>query len=195
MTNMRIFLTRAIRKTRARALGDDPAAEEMTAALEDAEAFFLTLTSRQLTDVLVMANYTAGEDERVTQNGGPYVVSLPAVIDGENRPPRNGAIVEVTGSNPARSIYVSELADWMPVRGLELTDEFPFGPSVEEAMADMLAARFCDSIFRREPSAVLVQLASQGREQFASRFAPPIVAQVDAGLRQTRGWLTIDESL
>lgn len=186
MTTMRALLTRAIRKSRARALGDTPAAEEYEAGLEDAEAFFMTLTARALTDVIITANYEAGEDERITDLTGSYTVTRPTEITGQDRPPRNGAIIEVTGTTPTRHIYVSELKAWMPVRGLTSNTEFPFGPTLEDAMADMLAVRFCDSIFQRSPTEMLVQLASQGRMAFDARFAPPISAQVDPGLRSRR---------
>lgn len=195
MTTMRDLLTRAIRKTRARQLGETPDAHEMTAALEDAEAFFRTLTNRQLTDVIITADYTAGEDERITYTAGSYTVTRPSEITSQNRPPRNGAIVEVTGATPTRHVYVSELKSWQPVSGLALGTEFPFGPSVEDAMSDMLAARFCDSIFQQDPSAVLVQLASAGRDAFVARFSPPIAAQVDPAFRHTSDWLQIDESV
>ena len=194
MTTMRSLLTRAIRKTRARQLGETPDAAEMTAALEDAEALFRTLTNRQLTDVLITADYTAGEDERITYTSGSYTVTRPTEIDGEERPPRNGAVVEVAGATPTRHVYVSELKSWQAVSGLTLDSQFPFGPSLEDAAADMLAARFCDSIFQIDPSAILVQLAAQGRDTFAARFAQPIAAQVDPAIRYTSDWLEIDES-
>lgn len=187
MTTMRTIITRAIRKTRARPLGDTPAAEEVEAALEDAQAFFLTLTSRELTDVLVTADYEAGEDERVTDVAGSYTITRPTevtdVTTNQDRPPRNGAIIEVTGATPTRHIYVSELKAWSQIGGLALTSDFPFGPSLEDAMSDMLAVRFCDSIYQREPSASLVQMAVQGRTQFDARFAPMIRANIDPALQ------------
>lgn len=199
MTTMRVLLTRAIRKTRATALGDTPASEEMDAALEDAQAFFMTLTARDLTDVLITANYTAGEDERITDVSGSYTVTYPTEIDdpcadGGERPPRNGAIVEVTGTSPTRKIYVSELKSWKTVNGLALDDEQPFGPSLDDALSDMLAARFCDSVFQRDPSPVLVQLASQGRDAFGARFAQRITASADRGLLPSRPYTFTDWS-
>lgn len=184
MTTMRTILTQAIRKTRQRPLGDAPEAEEMEAALEDAQALFLTLTNRQLRDVLVTAAYTAGEDERVNTGGVSLSITLPTSITegGVARPPRAGAIVEVAINALERHIYVPELAAWKALAGLELTDEQPFGPSLDEAVADMLAARLCSSVFQVDPPAVAVALASQGRSTFDARFAPPITAQVDPGL-------------
>lgn len=188
MTTMRALLTRAIRKTRANPLGHTPPAEEMEAALEDAQAFFTTLTNRALTDVLITADYTAGEDERITDLAGSYTVTYPTEIadssvDGGERPPRDGAIVEVTGASPTRKIYVSELKTWKTINGLALTDEQPFGPSMDDALSDMLAARFCDSIYQRDASPILLQLAAQGRDAFGARFQAPITAQADPGIR------------
>jgi hypothetical protein len=192
---MRVLLTRAIRKTRARGLNDAPSANEMDAALEDAQAFFMTLTNRELTDVLITANYTAGEDERITDLAGSYTVTRPTEITADDRPPRNGAIIEVTGTSPTRHVYVSELKAWSQVNGLALTSEQPFGPSLDEAVTDMVALRICDTVFQREPSQMLVQLATMGRAMFDARFHLPIKAQVDPGLRYRSDYLQTEEIL
>lgn len=186
MTNMRTLLTRAIRKTRQKPLGDTPEAEEIDAALEDAQAFFLTLTNRQLVDVLVSADYEAGEDERVNTGGLTLDITLPTSISGEDRPPRAGAIVEIAGTDLTRYIYVPELASWTAIGGLDLNSVQPFGPSMDDALTDMLAARFCDSVFQVDPSMTLVQLASQGRSEFLARFSPPINVTTDPGLLSQR---------
>lgn len=176
--------------TRARPLGDTPAAEEIDAALEDAQALFLTLTARALTDVLISADYTAGEDERITDTSGSAVVTKPTTIttDCEPRPPRNGAIIEVTGFFPQRYIYISELKAWVQLDGLTLNSDQPFGPTLEEAVAAMIAARISGSVLQRDPPDEVIQLATQGRSAFDARFFQPIAAAVDPALRARPYW-------
>lgn len=194
MTTMRTLLTSAIRKTRARPLGDDPAAEEMDAALEEAQALFLQLTNRQLTDVLISANYEAGENERITDTSGTATVTYPASIGSgsDERPPRNGAIVEVSGASPTRKIYVSELGAWKTIGGLTLDDAHPFGETLTDDLAWMIAVRLCGPVFQKEATADVVTLAEAGRSRFDARFAQPITAEVDPGLRQ-RTYYTYDD--
>ena len=115
MTTLRTILTRAMRMTRARPVGDDPDATEMTAALEEAQSMFLVFPIRRLTSVLVEANYTAKENERVLNtSGGAITVTLPETIttDGSERAVYNGAIVEVSGTTVERYIYIAELGAW-----------------------------------------------------------------------------------
>ena len=185
MTTMRVLLTRAMRRTRARSLVDTPTENEMDAALEDAQAFFMGLTARTLTDVLTAVNYTAGEDERVfNTSGSPITVTLPETVTiwGVERPPRAGALVEVAAS-ATRSIYIADQGAWNAVTGLTLATEQPFGLPMDDALADMLAVRMCDAIFQREPSAMLVALASQARSAFDARFSKPLNVVVDPGIR------------
>jgi hypothetical protein len=71
MTTMRVILTRAARMTRAVQIGSTPAPEEMTAAMEDAQSYYLYFPIRTLTPKLVSANYTAKENERATPAAEP----------------------------------------------------------------------------------------------------------------------------
>ena len=187
MTTMRALLTRAIRKTRTLQIGETVESVAMEAALEDAQGLIRGLTNWALTDVVISANYTAGEDERITDTSGSATVTRPTTVTDnstqETRPPRNGAVIEVTGTTPTRHVYVSELKTWSAAYGLTLDSEQPFGPAMDDALSDMLAARFCENIFQIDPTAVLIALASQGRADFGARFAPPITVQIDPGLR------------
>jgi hypothetical protein len=70
---VRDTLTRAVRMTRARGLGSTPTSEEMTAMLDDFQNMLMALPRTALTDVLISANYTAGENERITDTSGTAV--------------------------------------------------------------------------------------------------------------------------
>lgn len=191
MTTMQTFLARSLRKTRAPQVGESIESQAMNAALEDAQAYVRSLTNWALTDVVISADYTAGEDERITDTSGSATVTRPTTITDavtqEVRTPRNGAVIEVTGTTPTRHVYISELKAWSAVYGLTLASEQPFGPAMDDALSDMFAARFCETIFQIEPTAVLVALAGQGKADFGARFAPPITAQIDPGLRTRVG--------
>jgi hypothetical protein len=174
MTTMRAILTRAIRMTRARALGDDPAPEEAAAALEDAQAMFLTVPTRQLTDVLITDDYEAGENERISFTSGSPTVTYPTTVedaDSNDRTPQNGALVEVSAAaGSTRKIYIAELKTWMTLTGLTLDSEQPFGPTHDLDVAAMIAARIAGPVFQRAAPDDVLALANQGRGNIRNAF-------------------------
>jgi hypothetical protein len=191
---MRGVLTQAIRYTRAVALVDTPTENEMDAALEDAQSFFLTYPIRKLKPVLVTANYTAGENERIANNSGaPIVVTLPETITENDvtRSPYNGAIVEVAGG--ARSIYIAELGSWMTLTNLTLSTENPFGPTHDMNVAAMMAARIAGTVFQREAPADVLAMAGQARTSIRNDFLQVYAPNFDRALlgsaNQTTGSL------
>ena len=185
MTAMSDILARAIRMTRARPLGDTPSGEEFDAALEDAQAMFLTIPVRDLTDVLIDDDYEAGENERITFVSGSPTVTYPTTIDdgGTDRTPQNGAIVEVSAtSGSTRKIYVAELKTWMTLTGLALTSEQPFGPTHDLDVAAMIAARIAGPVLQAEiPQDVLI-LASQARGNIRAAFRQTYAPNFDRAL-------------
>ena len=183
MSTIREVLTQAIRYTRAYALGDTPAANEMDAALEDAQSYFLTFPIRKLKPVLVSADYTAKENERIANSSGsPITVTLPETIteNGTERSPYNGALVEVAGG--ARSIYIAELGEWMTLTGLTLTSENPFGPTHDMNVAAMIAARIAGTVFQREAPADVMALANQARTSIRNDFLQVYTPNFDRAL-------------
>jgi hypothetical protein len=183
MSTLREVLTRAIRMTRAIALVDTPSANEMDAALEDTQSFFLTYPIRKLKPVLVTADYTAKENERIANNSGsPIVVTLPETIEdeGTERSPYNGAIVEVAGG--ARSIYIAELGSWMTLTSLTLDSENPFGPTHDMNVAAMMAARIAGTVFQREAPADVMAMAGQARGSIRNDFLQVYAPNFDRAL-------------
>ena len=183
MSTIREVLTQAIRYTRAYALGDTPAANEMDAALEDAQSYFLTFPIRKLKPVLVSANYTAKENERIANSSGsPITVTLPETIteNGTERSPYNGALVEVAGG--ARSIYIAELGEWMTLTSLTLASENPFGPTHDMNVAAMIAARIAGTVFQREAPADVMALANQARTSIRNDFLQVYTPNFDRAL-------------
>jgi hypothetical protein len=186
MSTMLAIITRAIRMTRARALGDDPSGEEADAALEDAQAMFLTTPTRRLVDVLITEDYEAGENERISYTSGAWTVTYPTTIeddDGTTRLPQNGAIVEVSAAaGSTRKIYISELKTWMTLTGLTLASEQPFGPTHDLDVAAMIAARIAGSVVQRSPPDEVLALANQGRGNIRNAFRQTYTPTFDRAL-------------
>jgi hypothetical protein len=177
-------LTRAIRMTGGRALNDTPSAAEMAEALAEFQNMVLSLPRVVLTEVVVSANYTANENERITDTSGTAVITKPTVIvdsrSGLNRPPHNGSVVEIANAaTPLRFIYITELGSWMQTSQLALSGAQPFGPEHEQGLAAMIAARIAGPIFQREPPQMVILLAQEGRRTIRQRFRQPFVATTD----------------
>jgi hypothetical protein len=189
MTTMRASLTRAIRMTRARQLGDDPAAEEIDAALDDAQAMFLTTPTRRLTDVLITADYEAEENERISFTSGAWTVTYPTTVedaDGTTRTPQNGAIVEVSAAaGSTRKIYIAELKTWMTLTGLAVDSEQPFGPTHDADVAAMICARVCGPVFQTTTPEDVLALANRGRTNIRNAFRQIYTPTFDRALVRT----------
>lgn len=195
MTTMRETLTRAARMTRARRLNDALSANEIDAALEEAQAFFLTFPIRRLTPVLITDDYEAGENERVTFTSGSPTVTYPTTVtptNGSERAPQNGALIEVTAAaGSTRKIYIAELKTWMTLTGLALTSEQPFGPTHDLDVAAMIAARICGPVFQRETPSDVLALANQGRTNIRAAFRQTYTPTFDRALLRPED-LTLD---
>lgn len=171
-------IARAIRMTGARGLGQSVSADETAEALAVFQNMLISLPRTILTDVLITANYTAGENERITMSGGAFTVTKPSTVTdtktGATRAPRNGAIIEIAdATTPQRWIYITELAGWQQVHSLTLTSVQPFGPEHEEGLAAMLAMRLYPTLQQdqsRQPSALTVSQASMGRAAIRQKF-------------------------
>lgn len=185
MTTLRTVLTQAIRMTRTLQLGESVEAEALAAALEDAQGFFLTHPIRKLTDVLITADYEAGENERITWTSGSPTVTYPTTIeeDGTDRTPQNGAIVETTGtSGSTRKIYIAELKTWMTLTSLTVDSENPFGPTHDADVAAMIAARICGPVFQVATPDDVLALANRGRTNIRNAFRQTYTPNFDRAL-------------
>lgn len=180
---IRDTLTRAIRMTGARPLGDTPSSEEMDVALVAFQNMALSLLpATHMTDVLITANYTAGENERITPDGGTFTVTRPDTVTdtltGDERAPRNGALIEVCGT-PMKYIYVSELATWKALTGLTLDSDQPFGPSHDEGVAAMTAVRIAPDLQVPNVPQWVVAMAEQGRRLIRQKFRQTFIPTTD----------------
>lgn len=171
---MRDTVTGALRMLGVRALVDTPDAAEMDLGLDAFQNMIASLPKVRLTDVLIDAAYTAGEDERVfNTTASPVVITLPDTVTdaltGIERPPRNGAmvVVAVTGT---RHIYISELGAWQTSTGLTLESVQPFGPEHEQGLRAMLAVRLAPELQKTSVPEWVVAMAELGRRTIRQRF-------------------------
>jgi hypothetical protein len=188
------IVRRAFRMLNRIGIGEDLDADEADEALTAFQTMLLTLPclglGGPLTNVRISANYTAGEDERISADSAlSLTVTLPDTVTdedtGEDRAPRNGAIVEVTGSSPTIYVYVAYLNSWKQLTGLTLQSENPLGALHHEGLAAMLAVRIAGPNTTIPNSVAL--MADKGLADIERRF--PVEWEVDldtALLRRTR---------
>lgn len=183
MTTVLDTITRGVRMLGARPLGDALGAEEADAGLTAFQSMVLTLfPATHLTDVLISANYEAGENERITDTGSHTVTYPTTVTDadtGDDRAPLNGALVQVNGTTPTLKCYVAELAGWQALNGLALTDEQPLGPTHDEGLAAMLAVRVAPDLQVLNVPPWVAEMATAGRRAVRQRFRQPYTATTD----------------
>lgn len=180
-------ITRAVQMTGVRGFGQVPSADEQNSALVVFQNMLMGLPRTVLSDVTITTNYTAGENERITDTSGTATITRPTTVTdiktGLTRVPKNGAVIEVASATvPTRHIYIVEKQAWIQVNGLTLAADQPFGTEHEEGLAAMLAARLYPMLQQdqtRQPSAVVLQLASQGRQAIRQRFKQPYIATTD----------------
>lgn len=185
MTTISAILSRGIRMLGARPINDVASAEELAAGLEAFQDGILNLfPSTHLTDVLISANYTANENERIIDSSGTATITKPStVVDavtGATRTPHNGALIEIaSATSPSRYVYVTELAGWKALTGLALSDANPLGPQHDEGLAAMMAVRMAPDLQVPNVPQWVVEMATSGRRAIRQRFRQPFIATTD----------------
>jgi hypothetical protein len=159
MATCRDVIKRALRMLGVLARGDEPASDEATDALEALKGLYLTpgLLGR-LTPVVITADYTAGENERIFNADGAVTVTLPTTItdadSSEARTPKNRALVVVTGTNPGSFVYDAELGSWVQIDALTLASTAPFSTDLTEPLSARLAVSLSSDYGLTPPPAV-----------------------------------------
>lgn len=169
------WVSRSMRMLGVIAAGQVPTGQRGQDALEVANGLILSLPeigmAPTLREVIISADYTAGEDERIVNiSGADLTISLPETIDdcGTLRTPRNGARVVVTGDTAITFIYLAN-SGWHQVSGLELTDPAPLGPELYTGLCAVLAVHLGPE-YDQEPSASVVALAQAGLIAISTQF-------------------------
>lgn len=187
MTTLSVICSRAIGLLGAKSLGEDPSAEETSAVFDVAQNMFLDLVANgiggPLTDVVISANYEAGENERITDTSGTATVTKPTTftdaLTGATRPPIEGAVVQIAGG--ATYAYVRSRGQWVQLNGLALTDTQPLGTEFDRHVAAMIAVRAAPELQVGVPD-MTAALADVGRRAVSARFGPRLRGVIDRGL-------------
>lgn len=177
MTTLRDVITDALRAIKVLAPGDGPSVDELTAGLDVAQNVLLELHEARgpLLDVDVIADYTAGENERVRiADGDTVTVSLPNAIqtfdgrpdsdygfaaasdmppqgstgtpDGSStRAPRDGTRVEIVGTTQAIYFFRADINQWIQADQRALDDTLPLSGRYRGHFTALVARQMIDA--------------------------------------------------
>lgn len=188
MTIQTAIVRRAMRMLNLVGVGASLDPDEADEALVAFQSMMLSLPGLglgdQLEPVLISANYTAGENESITDSSGSAVITLPPTIaaedseTGEERAPLNGAIVQINSATVATVyVYVAYLKGWKQLTGLTLAGESPLGPAHDEGLAAMLAERIAGPNTAIPSNVVL--MAEKGQRDIYLRFEQDATTELD----------------
>lgn len=170
------LVRRAYRLSGHLRLDEEPSNVEFDNALEALQAVFydVLVQYNHLTNVLVEADYEAGENEHIFNSTEVNAtITLPETVEdrltGDDRPPINGAMVEIAGATHQVYVYVSHFGAWKQLQGLSLSDANPLGPAHDNDVAALLAVRLASEIPSKLP-ATTVSMAQTGRTSIRQRF-------------------------
>jgi hypothetical protein len=111
------------------------------------------------------------------QAGYTVTVTLPNAVDdgvGGQRPPRDGARVDVVGVSRAMSLYRADLNAWLAATGLGVDDEVPFNGAYHWGLAAMLAVDLANAWpGRASPTALTLARAAEAKAQLATTVGTP----------------------
>lgn len=146
------FLERAMRALKVKGAGAALAPDEASDGLVVFQDLYYDLVDNgaDLTDVLVSADYTAGENERVfNTSGSPVTITSPTTVEDTSivpdangdqlRAPREYAVISIAGSPRQTRVYDAYLGSWTEIESLELTDTPPWSTQLGQGLVGMLA--------------------------------------------------------
>lgn len=186
MATCQVLIKRALRMLGELRSGREPPANEAADALQSLQGLYKHLvatgTLGALRDVLVSANCTAGENQRIVNtSGSPITITLPTTVQDHSnyasdtciwdygfigatdgtRPPRDRAVVVEAGTSPKTYLYDADLAAWVLIDSLTLTSVAPFTQKLETGMAALLALHMAPEYGDAPPSPLVISGAGQ----------------------------------
>jgi hypothetical protein len=178
------MISRAARLLGGGTAGDNDHIDDLNAGLEVLQGLVLAMPALGVggpwKEVDVIADYMAGEDERIRVQAGysanitypntvPDFPRVPGTYDpdpiawiangGPSRPPRDGARVRVIGTAQEIRIYCADAGEWRRADNLTLNGEPPFSAGVQYGLTAMLAVNWApefpgNKTIRPEPAVV-----------------------------------------
>ncbi len=201
MATCQALIKRSLRLLGELNSGREPPANEAADGLEALKALYKHLvatgTLGRLRDVLASASLTAGENQRIVNtSGSPITITLPTQVqdcDTFNprgvcgpwdygfvnqavtgmRPPRDRSVVVEAGAIPITYIYDADLASWVQIDNLVLTDEAPFTQKLATGMAALLAVHIAPEYGDNPPSPIVLTGANACMAALSSRADSP----------------------
>jgi hypothetical protein len=162
MATCRKIVTAALRKTGVVGEGQQaPPAYDAQVALETLQNWYLGAVAQglfgRLCDVIIDADYEAGEFERISNpTGATATVTLPStVVDdctGETRVPVDLCPVVQTSAEatePQISLYDGQLGHWVSLNGLTLDSEAPLSTRGPDGLSSLLATALAEEYGRQ----------------------------------------------
>jgi len=202
MANCSSIINRALRKIGRLGAGRDARPADAQDALDVLRGMYLSWISSgafgRLSDVIVSSDFTAGENMRVVRPYGvTATITLPETVpmyadplpynrereyytnyesvDGNNRPPRDGAVVVIADQATGTTltwIYDGSVKVWREIDTMTLTDLAPMSAGDPDGLAACLAVECADQ-FAGEPSQLTVRAAVRFTTELTSRFSMP----------------------
>lgn len=177
-------VTKALVKLSQVAVGGDVDNDEAQVGMDALQSIYDEFVGSAvlgvLTDVLIDADYEAGENERIQSTGGPFTVTLPTTIvddqTGDTRAPRDLAVV-VKADTGIASVYSAPSAAWQTLSGLDLTSDAPMSERSFDGLASLLAVRLAADF----PSQITPTIALA-----ASRFLNMVMMKLASARRETQ---------
>jgi hypothetical protein len=197
MTTCREGVTRTLRYLGLVSEGQPaPSAYDAQNALQALQNVYLEFISAgrfgPSTDVLISADYTASENERViNETVTDYTISLPDTIDTTDacgatvtRAPYDRSFVIVAGGSTF--LYDADLAGWQEIEALTLDSDMPLGRRYFLGLAALTALALPEL---GDPPPFVVSLAETARAKL--RAKPPIKVSTESPVLRTlsRPWI------
>jgi len=148
MPTCRDIITRALRKARVYAAGEEPSAEDMADGLDELQNLYEQWGSGgmfgRLSDVHTNADYEASPGERVVLTEDA-TVTIPETIydDGSDYPPYDLSFIEVIAPDSVTR-YLYSGGRWVEIGALGLDDEAPLANRGRGGLAACLALAYAE---------------------------------------------------
>lgn len=160
----RDIITRALRKGKVYAAGEDPSADDMSDGMEELQSLYEQWGSGgifgKLTDVLTTGDYEAEPFQRIQISGGTVTLPTEQAFDDEV-PPYALSYVEVIDTDESTvTRYLYENGAWIEIGALELSDDAPLADRGRGGLAACLAVQYCNEFGGDVPPDVRGQAAA-----------------------------------
>lgn len=161
------IIRRALRRINYLKLDDEPTPSEFDTGVVALQSVYLDLIEfgADLTDVVVTADYSANENERIFNTSGSAVVITPpttvedfdvdvSVNADHLRPPRDMSVIAIAEAVPEVHVYDASQGAWVSVYGLSLTSTAPWSNIWSSGLTALLGVAMAEELGVNIPGSV-----------------------------------------